>query len=140
MGGFQKYPIPRFMHIQAWVVNKNWRKNVFHIFAPLTLFTLMVYRNVSISTVKYELAIFINNNFSIPHLDMDITLILKSKILPDFLSLIKFDIKWSMLSEFWYDWIFAWLCCFTVAIMNKWKKPEMARKILLKIFIPKKEF
>ena len=61
MGGFQKYPIPRFLHVQAWTVNRNWRKNVFHAIFPLSLWGFLMYRNLSLSTVN--LLRFINNYY-----------------------------------------------------------------------------
>jgi hypothetical protein len=52
MGGFQKYPIPRFLHVGHWVGNKNWRWNTFHVGAPLFFLSFLTWRNAMISTVK----------------------------------------------------------------------------------------
>ncbi len=39
MGGFQKYPIPRFLNVGHWIVNKNWKWNLFHTLVPMSICT-----------------------------------------------------------------------------------------------------
>ncbi|KAL4483626.1 hypothetical protein ABPG72_006692 [Tetrahymena utriculariae] len=52
MGGFQKFPIPRYLHVSQWIVNRNWKWNTFHMFFPTAILCFMVWRNSMISTAK----------------------------------------------------------------------------------------
>ncbi|EGR34235.1 hypothetical protein IMG5_019420 [Ichthyophthirius multifiliis] len=51
MGGFQKYPIPRYMNTSMWVVNRNWKWNTFHMLVPTFFLSFLCFRNFSVSTV-----------------------------------------------------------------------------------------
>lgn len=52
MGGFQKYPIPRFLYTGSWVVNKYWKRNVFHVLVPSAFMAYFLRRHMYISSVK----------------------------------------------------------------------------------------
>ena len=64
MGGFQKYPIPRFMNIGHWVVNRNWKMNVVHLGVPLFFTVFMIWRNAMLTTVNKKLHNSFNFNLS----------------------------------------------------------------------------
>lgn len=52
MGGFPKFPIPRYLHTGGWVVNPKWKSNVFHLIVPMALLNFLLYRMTSINMVK----------------------------------------------------------------------------------------
>ena len=53
MAGFQKYPFPRYIMSAHWTVNKNWRRNSFHVIVPIFLLNFMFFRFWSITAVIY---------------------------------------------------------------------------------------
>ena len=53
MAGFQKYPYPRYLNGHFWVINKNWRRNMFHIGVPLFIFNFAFFRHWSVTAVNY---------------------------------------------------------------------------------------
>ena len=52
MAGFQKYPVPRYLHYYKWLINKNYRANTFHLIGSVTLLTLIVGRYLYLISVK----------------------------------------------------------------------------------------
>lgn len=51
MAGFQKYPVPRYLHTYKWLINSKWKANSLHALAGGILFTLVWYRHLELLTV-----------------------------------------------------------------------------------------
>lgn len=30
MAGFPKYPVPRYLQLRYWIINRHWKSNAFH--------------------------------------------------------------------------------------------------------------
>lgn len=58
MGGFPKFPIPRYLNTHAWVLNKHWKRNLANIIAPLALANFVFFRMLSLNTVKKNKNLF----------------------------------------------------------------------------------
>lgn len=53
MGGFQKYPIPRYVLViikfynlqsDAWMYNRRWFRNTCHVLIPTAIISFLIYR------------------------------------------------------------------------------------------------
>ena len=60
MAGFPKYPIPRYLNSYLWLLNKNWKMNLFHTFVPTVLFAVIMCRTLSLNFVKFYINILEN--------------------------------------------------------------------------------
>ncbi|KAM3137639.1 hypothetical protein pb186bvf_010253 [Paramecium bursaria] len=53
MGGFQKFPIPRYLQSDEWVVNRRWRLHILNVLIPSALLAYQVMRNIEVSQRQY---------------------------------------------------------------------------------------
>ncbi|CAD8107512.1 unnamed protein product [Paramecium sonneborni] len=44
MGGFQKYPIPRYVLSDAWLYNRCWFRHSVHVGIPTLILSFLIYR------------------------------------------------------------------------------------------------
>lgn len=53
MAGFPKYPIPRYINSSLWILNRNWKNNLFHTVIPAFLLALIAERTLNLGFVTF---------------------------------------------------------------------------------------
>lgn len=54
MAGFPKYPIPRYLNSTLWILNRNWKNNVYHTLIPTFLLALIAERTLNLGYVTFN--------------------------------------------------------------------------------------
>ena len=44
MAGFPKYPVPRYMQLRMWIINRNWKRNSLNLFVGSVLLGIILSR------------------------------------------------------------------------------------------------
>jgi hypothetical protein len=51
MAGFPKYPVPRYMQLRMWIINRNWKRNSLNLFVGSVLLGIILSRTFLLHNV-----------------------------------------------------------------------------------------